>query len=107
MKVIQVNTIYKDKSTGRNCYEMEQFLIKRGHECITAFGHGKKAGGNTYRINTTFEYKLHAALSQIFGLEGYFSVFATLRFISFLKKYKPDVIHLHNIHLVLVLIYFL
>lgn len=98
MKVVQINTIHKFKSTGRNCYEMEQFLLKNGHECVTAFGHGKKVAENAYRINTEFEYKMHALFSLLFGLEGYFSVFATIRLISFLKKYKADVIHLHNLH---------
>ena len=98
MRILQINTIYKFKSTGRTCAELEQFLVQNGHQCITAYGHGPKHGGNTYRINTKFEYYLHNLLSRITGLEGYFSYFATRRLIRFIKKFSPDVIHLRSLH---------
>lgn len=98
MKVLQINTIYKDKSTGRTCWELEKKLTENGHECVTAFGHGKHCSENTYRINTDVEYFLHNILSRVTGLEGYFSYFATRRLLKFIKKYSPDVIHLRNLH---------
>lgn len=98
MKIIQINTIYGAKSTGRTCLELERFLRDNGHECITAFGHGPNKNRVGYRINTTLEYKLHNILSRLIGLEGYFSIFATLRLVKFIKKYKPDLIHLRNLH---------
>lgn len=98
MKVLQINTIYKDKSTGRTCWELEKKLVEKGHECVTAFGHGKRSSENTYRINTDVEYFLHNILSRVTGLEGYFSYFATRRLIRFIKRYSPDVIHLRNLH---------
>lgn len=98
MRVLQINTIYKDKSTGRTCWELEKKLVEQGHECVTAFGHGAVCGGNTYRINSNIEYMLHNILSRITGLEGYFSYFATKRLVKFIGKYSPDIIHLRNLH---------
>lgn len=99
MKVLQINTIYKDKSTGRTCFEVEKALVSKGHSCITAYGHGGHYGeNNSYRINTKFEYSFHNIMSRLTGLEGYFSYFATKRLIRFIDNYNPDVIHLRNIH---------
>ncbi len=98
MKVLQINTIYKNKSTGRTCWELEKKLIEQGHECVTAFGHGDNYGENTYRINSYPEYAIHNILSKATGLEGYFSYFATKRLIRFMKKYSPDIVHLRNLH---------
>lgn len=99
MKILQINTIYGEKSTGRTCAEVEKALIEQGHECITAYGHGNAVDNNyTYRINTVFEYSIHNVLSRITGLEGYYSKKATKRLINFIKEYRPDVIHLRNLH---------
>ena len=97
MRVLQINLIYKDKSTGRTCLELDRFLNANGIESITAYGHGEKTE-NAFRINNKFEYFFHNIMSRITGLEGFFSFFPTLRLIRFCKKYKPDVVHLRNLH---------
>lgn len=99
MKILQINVVYKDKSTGRTCSEVEKALIQEGHQCITAYGYGKHPNEkNAYRIDTKFEYAFHNIASRITGREGYFSYFATRRLIRFIERYNPDVVHLRNIH---------
>lgn len=97
MRILQINMIYKEKSTGRTCYELDNYLRERGIESVTAYGWGPIYDG-AYRINTYFEYYFHNIMSRITGLEGYFSFFSTLRLLHFMKKYKPDIVHLRNIH---------
>ena len=99
MKVLQVNVVYAQKSTGITCLEVEKALIRAGHECVTAYGIGEKPKTkNSYRISTRIEYIIHNVLGRITGLCGYFSIFATHRLIRFIKKYDPDIIHLRNLH---------
>lgn len=98
MRVLQINTVYKEKSTGRTCFEVEKALLEQGHECITAYGIGNHKGDHAYRIDNHIEYFVHNFLSRLTGLEGYFSYFATKRLIRFIKKYSPDIIHLRNLH---------
>ena len=102
MRVLQINIVYKVKSTGRTCYEVEKFLISHGHDCVTAYGFNKHAdterNGNSFTINNRFEYYMHNFLSRLTGLEGYFSYFPTKRLIRFMEKYKPDIVHLRNLH---------
>ena len=49
-------------------------------------------------INNFFSSALHYKLGVWFGLNGFFSILATLRLRHFLKKNKVQLIHLHNIH---------
>ena len=99
MKILQINSVYIERSTGRTCYEVEKALEAAGHQCVTAYGFGPKRNTpNAYKIGTKFAYYFHNIMGRITGLCGYFSVFATLRLIRFIKKYDPDVIHLRNLH---------
>ncbi|MBR4173520.1 MAG: glycosyltransferase [Clostridia bacterium] len=99
MKILQINSTYKQKSTGRTCFEVEKALKKAGDECVTACQFGfEKNNPNVYRINTWLEYYLHNIFGRITGLCGYGSVFATKRLVRYIKKYQPDLIHLRNLH---------
>lgn len=99
MKILQINSVYEERSTGRTCKEVEKAVIANGGQCITAYGFGpKRDTPNAYKIGTPFEYYLHGVLGRLTGLNGYFSVFATIRLVHFIKKYDPDVIHLRNLH---------
>ena len=99
MRILQINTVYAVKSTGRTCSEMEKKLVSAGHECCTAYGNGPKdMSPRAYRIDTRTEYLFHNIMSRITGYEGYFSRFATKRLLKFINQYQPDVIHLRNLH---------
>lgn len=98
MKILQINMVHRVKSTGRTCWELDEYLKANGHESVTAYGHGARYDDGSYRINSKLEYYLHNVLSRLTGLEGYFSYFATRRFLRFVKKYDPDIIHLRNLH---------
>lgn len=98
MKIVQVNAVYRKSSTGRTCEELEKALVKRGHSVVTAYGNGSADSENAFRIGNNFDAKLHALLSRIVGLQGYFSRLATMKFLKYLKKYKPDIVHLRNLH---------
>ncbi len=54
---------------------------------------------NCYTCFSGFLSKsIHMMLSWITGREGGFSYFSTRSFIKQIKKFHPDVIHLHNLH---------
>ena len=98
MKILQINVVYKDKSTGRTCYEVVKTLEKKGYEGFVAYGRGKHDDENSYRIGTEVEYYFHNIMSRLTGFQGYFSVFATRRLIKYINKITPDIIHLRNLH---------
>lgn len=99
MKVVQVNTIVGKGSTGRICVDIAQDLEELEVETTIAYSIGVPNYKHTYRIGTAIESKIHNLIfSRILGKQGYGSIFATLRFVRFLRKYHPDIVHLNNVH---------
>jgi len=98
MRVLQINSVYGVKSTGRTCAETAKALREANHECYSAYGFGKSNEQFTYKIGSNVEYYFHNIMSRITGFQGYFSFFATMRFIRYIKKISPDIIHLRNLH---------
>lgn len=98
MKILQINSVYRTSSTGRTTYELDEFLNARGHESYVAYGENKVAGKDVFHIGTNWDHKLHALLSRVSGLVGYFSTVHTKRFIKTIESISPDIIHLRNLH---------
>nr|WP_279011904.1 glycosyltransferase [Vagococcus fluvialis] len=99
MKVLMINTVCGIGSTGRICTDIYDSLSNEGHECCIAFGRGaKKKGYNTYKIGKKIDIYEHVLETRLFDNHGFASRNATKKFIKFIKTYRPDVIHLHNLH---------
>ena len=98
MKILQVNAVYKIGSTGRNLYELQDEMKKRGIESYIATTHMGTREENCYQIGSPIDWKIHGLLSRITGLQGYYSTKATRNFIQYIKKIEPDVVHLNNVH---------
>lgn len=101
MKVLMINSVCGIGSTGRICTDIADNLIARGHECKIAYGRGvvpDKYKDISYRIDCGLSVKMHGLKARLFDASGFGSYCATKRFIEWVKKYNPDVIHLHNIH---------
>lgn len=96
-KILQINAVYEEGSTGRTTKELNEYLQARGFESRIAVSAGSQ-GENIFLIGNKFDHKLHAMFSRIFGLQGYFSYFATKKLLSYIDKEKPDVVHLRNLH---------
>lgn len=99
MKVLQINAIYKYKSTGRTCWEIEKALEKEGHSSFTIHQSGDTSDSkHSYVVNSKLGYYFHKLMSRVTGLDGYYSYFATRRAVKVIKQYEPDIIHLRNLH---------
>ena len=98
MKVLQINAVYKKSSTGRTTSEMHEYMIKNGIESYVASPDLADLKENAYQISSEFDMKLHAFMSRLTGLQGYFSKYHTHKLIKYIKKTVPDVIHLRNLH---------
>ena len=99
MKVLLVNTFIGHTSTGNLVYDIYKTNIATGNQCMIAYGRQSiKDCKDTYRIGNKLDYTLHALWTRVTDLNGLCSCRATRKFISFIESYKPDVVHLHNIH---------
>lgn len=101
MKVFELNTFCGIKSTGRIATDIALLLEKQGHACRVGYGAESVPAALArfaYRIGNPIERKIHGAMRKFFDAEGYGSRIGTLFLIRELKRFQPDVVHLHNLH---------
>ncbi|SDB80393.1 Glycosyltransferase involved in cell wall bisynthesis [Raineyella antarctica] len=97
MRVLHINAVAGRGSTGRLCDEISQRLSELGDEAYVAYSVGGDGAGRI-RIGSRLDAKLHALFSRVSGMQGYFSKRATATLLADIRKLRPDVVHLHNLH---------
>ena len=101
MKVIEINTVLRG-STGHIMQNIAKICNKNNIQCYMAVPkgrHNKKINNdNIIYIGNRFSEDLHLLLGRLTGFQGCFSYFSTKQFLKKIKKIKPDIIHLHNLH---------
>lgn len=100
MKIVSINTVTSG-STGKIMLQVSSVASAKGHQAYIAYPlgrHNLEIKENAIPIGNRFSEDFHIIMDRFTGLNGCFSYFATKKFINKLKKIKPDVIHLHNLH---------
>ena len=101
MKVLQINTVYGEGSTGRIALMIHDACKAHGIICLSAYRRGRK-GQKSFEHSEPIGYgwdsRVHGWLSWLTMFKGTGSVCATARFLRRLERDLPDVIHLHNLH---------
>lgn len=100
MKIAGINMVDYG-STGNIMLQIADCAIENGHEVRTFSKRWKKqVAKRKYHsyYGTTLENGLHVILSRLIGFQGLFSYFGTKQLVRELEQFKPDIIHLHNLH---------
>jgi len=99
LKVLLINVNCKSGSTGKIVYDLYTQLNKDGHTAAICFGRGKEIiEPNIFKFGIDAETYFHAAMTRLTGFTGCYSFFSTQRLLRFIKKFKPDVVHVHELH---------
>jgi glycosyltransferase involved in cell wall biosynthesis len=99
MKIALVDVNYNYGSTGKIVTSLNIGLNKQGHKTEVYFGrNGNSNRSNVLKISSKFETLFHVASTRLTGLTDQFSFFSTKNLISYLENFKPDVVHLHDLH---------
>ncbi|MBR6328759.1 MAG: glycosyltransferase [Lachnospiraceae bacterium] len=99
IRVFFINVTCGYGSTGRIVTGLYEMLEDQDITCMAAYGRGVAPEGyDTYRIGTEMDVNIHGVLSRITDRQGFYSTRATHELVSVIKRFDPDVIHLHNIH---------
>lgn len=105
MRIAEINMVHVG-STGRIMLGVAEVARNSGN-CVHTFSpryyQGFKKGIFVERPHHTYvggqlENYLHLRLAQLTGLIGCFSYIGTCRLLKKLELFKPDVVHLHNLH---------
>ena len=98
-KVLLIDINCKYSSTGKIVYDIFNYLKKNGREVAVCYGRGDEIKEDgIYKFGLDWETNIHAGLARITGYNGSFSYFSTKRLIDYIDKFKPDVIHIHELH---------
>lgn len=98
-RVLLIDVNCKSGSTGKIVYDLYEKLNKDGHTAAIAYGRGVNINeDNIYKFGIDIETKFHALMNRITGIHGSFSPLSTKRLKKFIKEFKPDVIHIHELH---------
>lgn len=99
MKVLQINAVYGQGSTGTIVCDIEKLCEESGIECYVASPDKKVLKAkHGYVIGNTLDHKIHALLSRIHGKQAYYSHIPTRNLIRWIDEIKPEIVHLHNLH---------
>ena len=97
-RILFINSVCNG-STGTICKNLYKAAVEAGHKCCIAYGRGEAPKGfNTIKIGNKFDVYLHILKARLFDASGFGSKHATKEFIKKIDEFKPDIIHLHNIH---------
>lgn len=99
MRILLIDVTCKVGSTGKIVYDLYTELNNQGHVAGIAYGRGPLVNEpNTYKFGIDIETAFHVLMNRITGIHGSFSLLSTLRLINYIEKFKPEVIHIHELH---------
>lgn len=102
MRIVQINGGAKG-STGKIMMGIADVARAQGHEvmCASPITTTNRDAGEDcgyYRIGTFNSRRVNVALARITGFNGCFAWFETYKLLKKIEEFKPDIIHLHNLH---------
>ena len=100
-KIVIINSVCGVGSTGRIVKDLYDAYAKQGYNTKVIYGRGAAVGvpeDDALKFNSKLDVYMHAIAARLFDEHGLKSISATKKVISFLKEFKPDIVHLHNIH---------
>ncbi len=98
MRVVQINSVCDQGSTGRLCREISEMLTNQNIENYILYGIGRSDFDNSIKFSKDIYVKMNILKTRILGNHAFYSHIATMRLIHHLDIIKPTIIHLHQIH---------
>lgn len=97
--VLQINVVSNWGSTGRIAEEIGQTIIANGGTSYIAYSRGTNCStSNLIHIGNKFDVYWHGLETRFLDRHGLASKVATINLIEQIKRIKPDIVHLHNLH---------
>ena len=99
MRIAFLNT-YCNGSTGRIISSLKQVCQSNGIEVLSIFSRGNvpNLDDKSIRYFNKVEFYLDGLFTRLFDNHGRNNHYNTQRIISLLADFKPDIIHIHNLH---------
>lgn len=108
MKILQLNCVYGNGSTGKLVESNSRILRSMGHEVLTCYGNPPDLDdGASRRITSGYEHKFNAVWSRLSGIPFGGLFLSNARVLKEIERFKPNVIHVHCVNGQMINIYHL
>lgn len=95
MKVLQVNNVYRNGSTGKITYDIHVGLKEQGIDSLVCYGRGARVQEkDVYKVCGEYDSYANHVLTYLTGVMYAGCPVSTRKLISIIKKEQPDVVHL-------------
>lgn len=100
MRILMIHTSYEHGGAAVIARSLFNAINKTlGFECCFVYGRGKAPSEKlTWKFTFQFEIYFHGLLTRFFGIQGYGTLFSTFRLLRYIYKWRPDLVHFHNLH---------
>jgi putative colanic acid biosynthesis glycosyltransferase len=99
MKVLQINAVINSGSTGKIAEQIGILLQNTGNESYIAYGRNPKpSSSEIFRIGSNLQIGINGLETRLFDNHAFGLKIGTKQLIEYIKKIKPDIVHLHNLH---------
>ena len=99
MKVLLINTVIKDGSTGNIMFNLQKSFCEFGYETLFLYGRENHPEvENAVKITPKPEFYINALLTRLFGLNAAKSPVSSIRLKRYIKRFNPDAVVLGNLH---------
>ena len=99
MRIAEVST-FSQFSVGKIMRDIKNFIDKNTNDiCHIFYSRGSKFDDSSFHyFGNSFKIKVNALIARIFDNDGFCFKSITKNLIRELKKFKPDVVHIHCLH---------
>ena len=98
MKIVQINATCGAGSTGKICLAVSDLLNAKGIDNYILYSLGDSTYKRGIKYSSNVIRNIQALLEKMTGRYGFFNHISTYILIKHLKRIKPDIVHIHNIH---------
>lgn len=106
MKILQLNIFYKQGSTGKIVYDLHNLLLNDGIDSYVCYGRGPVSTDlQVVKFGLEAIAKISTYLSCLTGYKLGHNSIGTFSLLYYIRKIKPDIIHIHCLNCQIVDVY--
>lgn len=99
MKILLINSHYNVGGAARIAGYIHEQLAQKGHEVKTVYGRGDESQDpNIIKVESNVAAYHDALMTRLTGKVGHYNKGASRKIAGLIKEWKPDIIHIHNLH---------
>ena len=93
-----INSVFNYGSTGRICFDLAEVAKEYNYNVKVLYGRAESLDSRAIKISSDLDVYISMLQTRLFDNHGLCNKKETLRALKWIDEFKPDIIHLHNLH---------